>query len=171
VCSTIRSDRSLSSRLFQRWNIWMGRQVDRRVTSLLCNYLCISEKCKCSVFWHTGIIRWIGSSSFMIPFVLGSLGYYQTFFILVPKHDRDSPVGIATGCGLEGWGVWVWVVVGARFFSTLFRLVLGPTQPPIQWLLGRQGWSGWGIKLTTHFSLVPRSRIIDAVHPLPHMSS
>jgi hypothetical protein len=47
-------------------------------------------------------------------------------------------VGIATGYGLDGRGVGVRVPVGARFFllCTSSRPVLGPTQPPIQWVPG-----------------------------------
>jgi hypothetical protein len=50
--------------------------------------------------------------------------------------SRDSAVGIATGYGLDGRGVGVRVPVGSRFFSTSSRPVLGPTQPPIQWVSG-----------------------------------
>ena len=45
----------------------------------------------------------------------------------------DSAVGIATGYGLDGPGIasrW------GRDFPHLSRPVLGPTQPPIQWLPG-----------------------------------
>jgi hypothetical protein len=44
-----------------------------------------------------------------------------------------SSVGIATGYGLDGPGIesrW------GRDFPHLSRLVLGPTQPPVQWVLG-----------------------------------
>ena len=58
------------------------------------------------------------------------------------KVGRDSVVGIATRYGLYGPGIesrW------GRDFSQPSRPVLGPTQPPIQWvpgLLPRAGaWS------------------------------
>jgi hypothetical protein len=50
----------------------------------------------------------------------------------------DSAVGIATDYGLDGWGVAVWVLVGARIFSSPHcpDQFWGPTQPPIQWVPG-----------------------------------
>jgi hypothetical protein len=45
----------------------------------------------------------------------------------------DSSVGIVTGYGLDGLGIesqW-W-----QDFSHMFRLAMGPTQPPVQWVLG-----------------------------------
>jgi hypothetical protein len=46
----------------------------------------------------------------------------------------DSTVGIGTGYGLHDQGVGVRVPVVSRIlFSTLARLALGSTQPPIQW--------------------------------------
>jgi hypothetical protein len=48
-----------------------------------------------------------------------------------------TAVGIATGYRLDDQGVGVRVPLGARFFSsTSSRPVLGPTQPPIQWVPG-----------------------------------
>jgi hypothetical protein len=45
---------------------------------------------------------------------------------------------------------------------------LGPTQPPFQWVPGALslGVSGRGVKLTTHFHLVPRLRVSGAIPPL-----
>jgi hypothetical protein len=52
-------------------------------------------------------------------------------------RSRDSAVGIATGYGLDGLRVRVRVLVGHNFLSsTSSRPVLGPTQPPVQWLPG-----------------------------------
>jgi hypothetical protein len=73
----------------------------------------------------------------------------------------DSSVGIATGYGLDDRGVGVRVPVESRIFSS--------TRPDRPWgspnLLSNGYWglfprrqSGWGVKLTTHLQLVPRSR-------------
>jgi hypothetical protein len=52
------------------------------------------------------------------------------------KRSRGSVVGIATGYGLDDWGVGVRVPAGPRIFSTSSRLVVGSTQPLIQWVPG-----------------------------------
>jgi hypothetical protein len=54
------------------------------------------------------------------------------------RRSRNSYIGIATGCGLDSWGVGVRVPVGGKIFllSMFTRPVLGPTQPPIQWVPG-----------------------------------
>jgi len=59
-------------------------------------------------------------------------------------------------------------VVGFFLFSTAFRLALGPTQPPIQWVSGAHtlGVKLMGRKLTAHLHPVPRLRLHGAVHPL-----
>ena len=46
---------------------------------------------------------------------------------------RDSSVGIATLYGLDGPGIEPW---WGRDFPHPFRPAVGPTQPPIQWVLG-----------------------------------
>jgi hypothetical protein len=49
-------------------------------------------------------------------------------------------------------------------FSTAFRPALGPTHPPIQWVLGELSMEvkwGWGMELTAHLHLVPRSRMAE----------
>jgi hypothetical protein len=78
--------------------------------------------------------------------------------------SRDSIVGIVTGYGLDDREVGVWVPVGSRIFSTSSRPALGPTQPPIQWLLGLYPRV---VKLTIHLLLVPRSKKYGSIHPLP----
>jgi hypothetical protein len=59
----------------------------------------------------------------------------QIFFLTCSLSEvgRDSSVGIATHYGLDGPGIesrW------GRDFLRLSRPVLGPTQPPIQWVPG-----------------------------------
>jgi hypothetical protein len=58
-------------------------------------------------------------------------------------HDEmnsvpDSSVGIELGYGLDVRGSRVRFAAGARnfLFTTASRTDLGPTQPPIQWVLG-----------------------------------
>ena len=85
------------------------------------------------------------------PCVLYVFNYHRTQCDLV---GRDSSVGIATGYGLDGPGIesrW------ERDFLHLSRPVLGPTQPPVQWVpsLSRGGKSGRGVTLTPHPLLVP----------------
>jgi len=57
-------------------------------------------------------------------------------------------------------------------FATTSRPVLEHTQLPIQWILGALSpeWGGWGLKLTTHFHLLPRL-MHGAILPLPLTSS
>jgi hypothetical protein len=72
------------------------------------------------------------------------------FFSSVPTWayvGRDSSVGIAALYGLDGPGI------ESRWrpdFPRPFRQILGPTQPPVQWVLGHsQGYNGRGVALTT----------------------
>jgi hypothetical protein len=54
------------------------------------------------------------------------------------------------------------------------RPVLGPTQPPIQWVQGALspgGWNGRSVKLTNGLELVPWWRIRGSIHPLSHIHS
>jgi hypothetical protein len=46
--------------------------------------------------------------------------------------------------------------LGIFLFTTVSRLALGPTQPPIQWIPG--GQSGRDVNLTTHLHLVSKSK-------------
>jgi hypothetical protein len=80
-------------------------------------------------------------------------------------RSRDSSVGIATRYGLEGPGIeshW------RRDIPHLSRPALGPTQPPVQWVLGlSRGKGGRDVTLTTHPHLVPRSWKSRAIPLLP----
>jgi hypothetical protein len=58
--------------------------------------------------------------------------------LLLLLFFQEPRIGIATDYGLDGRGVGVQVPVGGKIFllSTSSRPVLGPTQPPIQWVPG-----------------------------------
>jgi hypothetical protein len=90
-----------------------------------------------------------------------SQGKTVFFTVASIRTDRSSSVGIATGYGLDDPGIesrW------GRDFSHTSRQVLGPTQPPVQCVLGlSQMQSGRGVMLTTHTLLVPRSRKVRAI--------
>ena len=55
--------------------------------------------------------------------------FHHILFIVAP----DSSIGIATHYGVDGLGIKSW---WGRDLPHLSRLALGPTQPPIQWVLG-----------------------------------
>jgi hypothetical protein len=91
------------------------------------------------------------------------------------KWIRDGSVGIASGFELDNWGIVIQVPVGSRIFFS-------PRRPDRLWgsptllsngyrLLFLRGQSGWGVKLTTHLQLVPRSRKCGSIHPFPHTLS
>ena len=52
---------------------------------------------------------------------------------LIYYHNLDNSVGIASRYGLDGPGIKSW---WGRDFLHLSRWALGPTQPPIQQVLG-----------------------------------
>jgi hypothetical protein len=86
----------------------------------------------------------------------------------LPRWSRDSSIGIVADYGLDAWGPEVRVPLGSWIFSSL-RSVLGPIQSPIKCLTGilSPGLRGWGIKLTTHLQLVPRTGTYWPTHQLP----
>jgi hypothetical protein len=82
--------------------------------------------------------------SFFFFFYLDGLGLfpfrinYEITNLTDSWASRDSSVGIATGYGLDDRGVGARVPIGSRIFSSPRRKrpVLGPNQPPIQWVPG-----------------------------------
>ena len=88
-------------------------------------------------------------------------------YYLVQKPEwAGSSVGIATGYVLDYKGIesrW------GRHFPHLSRPVLGPTQPPVQWVTGSLPGvkSGRGVTLTHYPFLVPWARKSTAIPVLP----
>jgi hypothetical protein len=102
-----------------------------------------------------------------------SAGIIWYITLLCRLHRNwDSSVGILTGYGLDGVGS----IPGRGknfLFFTACRPTLGPSQPPIQWVLGALSpgvkWQG---READH--LPPSSVKVKkggAIPPLPHMSS
>jgi hypothetical protein len=65
--------------------------------------------------------------------VLEMTGMWQLKKGYIKWYGLDSSVGIATGYGLDSPGIeFRW----GQDFSHTSRLALGPSQPPVQWVLG-----------------------------------
>jgi hypothetical protein len=82
-------------------------------------------------------------------------------FSLLDK-SRDSSVGIALGYELDDRRSRVRfpAELGIFLFTTVTRTALGPTQPPIQWLLRALslGVNRPGREADTHLHLAPRAK-------------
>ena len=63
---------------------------------------------------------------------MGVLFLQNMGYIYIYIYGPGSSVGIATDYGLDGRGS----DPGGDEFFRLSRLALGPTQPPVQWVLG-----------------------------------
>jgi len=85
---------------------------------------------------------------------LGNITLYLNKILHIIKQNINSEsglgssVGIATDYGLDGPGS----NPGGDEIFRAPRPGLGPTQPPVKWVK-----CGWGVLLTTHPLLVPRS--------------
>jgi hypothetical protein len=81
-------------------------------------------------------------------------------YIYLIHGSRDSSVGIATRLDYRAS---IPRRVKRFFSSVTFRLALGPIQPHVQWVLGAVSLrvESQGMKLTTHFDLLPMSRMVE----------
>jgi hypothetical protein len=108
--------------------------------------------------------EWISSTrrGRVVSFTTWSLYRGANFPVLAGQERRDSKVDIATGYGLDDWVVGVLCPGGSNnfHFCMLSRLVLGPSQPPTQWIQGALslGVKWPGMKLAIHHQLVPRTK-------------
>lgn len=87
----------------------------------------------------------------------------------ITNKGRDV-IAVSTEIRLRAGWFKAQILVGQRdlIFKTS-RLALGPTHPPIQWVLGALSWesSSQGMNMTAHLCLLPRLRISVAIPQLP----
>jgi hypothetical protein len=79
---------------------------------------------------------------------------HATAVLTETHHQRDIKSSVGLLAGRPGFDSWQ----GKRFLSSP-----EPTRPPTEWLSGAlsRGHIGRGVKLTTDFHVVPRSRTVD----------
>jgi hypothetical protein len=81
--------------------------------------------------------------------------------------------GVALDYRLDDQEFESWQGLGISLSTTASRPALGLSPPSIQWVPWALslGESGWGMKLTTHLHLVPRSKMYAVIPPFPSMPS
>jgi hypothetical protein len=57
---------------------------------------------------------------------------FTVYTITMCLREVGSSIGVVNGYGLDEQGLFP--SSDRRFFSTAYRLALGPTQPPVQWV-------------------------------------
>jgi hypothetical protein len=75
-----------------------------------------------------------------------------------------SSFGIATGCGLDGWGIRVRFLAGETDFSLLRSIQTGSRAHPASCQMGTgvpRGEAARRVKLITHLHLMPRLRTVE----------
>jgi hypothetical protein len=89
---------------------------------------------------------------------------YEIYVTYLLMSEPGSSGSIVSGHGLDDRTIEVRSMAEARDFSSnlCVQTGSGATQPPVQWVpvvLSPGVKRGWGVTLTTHFHLVPRSRM------------
>jgi hypothetical protein len=91
---------------------------------------------------------------------------------LVQQWCSSFNLGVGQG---QCWCAMAWKVWGSNLWRQdisspyPFRPALGPTQPPVQWVLWflPLGQSSWGVELTTHTHLAPKLKWAELYHYSP----
>jgi hypothetical protein len=115
-----------------------------------------------------------------------SSGAHPTFYPMRIRCCFPASKAVGGSCGssismVSGYMDWMTRAPqqgqNVLLLVSVFRPALGPTQPPIQWVLGffhfQSVKHGWGVMLTTHPHIVLRLRtsISYAISPLKHLHS
>jgi hypothetical protein len=139
----------------------IGRYVNRSFGGIHCLHLqgCrLRQGCKITV--GCVAIRY-HIPEYSIPQIHIILSLYFNY----PVKIANRIIALSVSRLATGWTAGVRLRAGTRnfLFFTAFMPALGPTQPPIQRIpvALSSGLSGRDVKLTIHFHLVPKSRMVE----------